>query len=346
MSTIALARIRTVVVSATLGAILLLGVAGPGFADEPIEVYVRSYDGAFIAAGLRKPAGDGPFPAVLFIHGGVGGAPLRAIVNGTRNPVPEHFYQLGYVVMSTDYRRYHFGDDEIRDVIAAYEKLAGYSFVDAERIGVIGGSHGGYLTMMLATRVSPAAAVSFAGLGDIDGLFFDGAQELRKSLKGYHHWKEKLLASKDARAAAARRADQGQTPQRRQPAARTQPASRTPGPGSAGYEVGLDLAWRFGDRRELYRAISPKDNLEKITCPLLYLVGGDDRLRFAGKQIVDVLAARGVAAEYSEHAGMGHGFYWGTRGPRDRQPQQFHDALKVTTDFISRHLRPSPSSTR
>ena len=41
------------------------------------------------------------------------------------------------------------------------------------RIGVIGGSHGGYLALMLATRVKPAATVSFAGLTDLSSMLFE-----------------------------------------------------------------------------------------------------------------------------------------------------------------------------
>jgi dipeptidyl aminopeptidase/acylaminoacyl peptidase len=291
-------------------------------AGELSAVYVRSYDGAFMPAFLQKPAGDGPFPAILLIHGGTGGWETDHLKEFASRRVPKHLFELGYVVLTTDYRRYHFGEDEIQDVLAAYQKLASYPFVDKNRIGVIGGSHGGYLTKMLATRISPAAVVSFAGLSDIEGMFFDRAQDFHKSLKGWEDWREQLLAGRRAR-------------QIQFTGGRFEGNIRVR-PGSAPYEVALDLAWRFGDRRELYRAISPKDNAEKISCPILYLVGGRDRLRFAGKKLIDVLKKRGVTAEYSEHADMPHGFYF-TRAKKP--PQQFHDALKVTTAFLERHVK-------
>jgi hypothetical protein len=43
-----------------------------------------------------------------------------------------------------------------------------------------------------------------------------------------------------------------------------------------------------------------------------------------------------VTAEYSEHEEMPHGFYWGQGA---NPPRQFHEALKVTTDFIERQVR-------
>ena len=270
------------------------------------ELYVKSYDGVYVAAAFRKPSGTGPFPALLFIHGRNGGLGMQPMKDWTHHRVPEHFHQLGYVVMSTDYRRYHFGEDEIQDVLAAYRTLESLPFVDKARIGVIGGSHGGYLAKMLATRITPAAVVSFAGLTDIEGKFFDDAQALRQSFQGWEEWRARLLTDPN------------------------------PATGNARQEQTLDLAWHFGDRRELYRLISPKDNAARITCPILFLAGGNDILRIAGKSLIDDLRARGVKAEYSEHAGVGHGFYWGRDEP---PPRQFYDALKATTDFVDRHVR-------
>ena len=111
-----------------------------------------------------------PNPGNCASTGGVGGSGLKAAANMLRGRVPEHFHQLGFVGFAADYRRFHFGEDEIQDVLAAYRMLAGYPFVDKNRIAGIGGSHGGYLAQMLATRVTPAATVSFAGLTDIGTL--------------------------------------------------------------------------------------------------------------------------------------------------------------------------------
>lgn len=44
-------------------------------ADSPVQqTYVKSKDGAYVAAAIRKPKGDGPFPAIRFFHGAPGGA--------------------------------------------------------------------------------------------------------------------------------------------------------------------------------------------------------------------------------------------------------------------------------
>jgi dipeptidyl aminopeptidase/acylaminoacyl peptidase len=295
--------------------------------DSAIEtVYVPSYDGVYVSAALRKPAGTGPFPAILYLHGGVGGSGMKAAANMLRGRVPEHFHRLGYVGLAADYRRFHFGEDEIQDVLAAYRLLATYPFVDKNRIAVIGGSHGGYLAQMLATRVTPAATVSFAGLTDIEGMFYQVGLDLRQSVKTWESWMRELQTHRERAKATAAAAPARQIPGGNQPVR----------PGAAGYEVALELGWRFGDHRDLYRAISPKDNVDKVSGPVLYLVGGRDPLRIAGKEWIETLKKRGVAAEYSEHPDMPHGFYW---GQGENPPRQFHEALQVTTQYVERHLR-------
>ncbi len=316
---------RSVTIIGVLAGLLAIPRGGASAEEEIRQVYVQSYDGVYVPAALRKPAGDGPFPAILFIHGGVGGSGFEAVKNMLRGRVPEHFHRLGYVGMATDYRRFHFGEDEIQDVLAAYRQIESYPFVDKRRIAVVGGSHGGYLAQMLATRVTPAATVSFAGLSDIEGMFYKVGLELRQSIRGWEQWMEELQTHGEKARTAASAA-----------AVRTVPGGNAPlRPGSAGYEVALELGWRYGDRPDAFRAISPKENAAKVKGPVLYLVGGNDRLRFAGKQWIEALRERGVVAEYSEHEGMPHGFYWGQGAD---PPRQFHEALTVTTGFIEKHL--------
>jgi dipeptidyl aminopeptidase/acylaminoacyl peptidase len=91
-------------------------------------------------------------------------------------------HERGFVGFAADYRRFHFGEDEMQDVLAAYRELKRLPFVDKRRIAVIGVSHGGYLAQMLASRIEPAAVVSFAGLSDIEGMFYETGLELRQGV--------------------------------------------------------------------------------------------------------------------------------------------------------------------
>ncbi|MBI3210022.1 MAG: alpha/beta fold hydrolase [Candidatus Solibacter usitatus] len=279
-------------------AILLLLTAALGWAEE---VYVKTVDGVFVPAVYRKPQGNGPFPAVLMLHGGVGGGGFPAAKNFASGRVPDALIQRGYAVLSSDYRRYHFGEDETQDAIAAYRHLESLPFVDKKRIAVLGSSHGGYLVLLMATRIRPAAVLSLAGSADIEATFYDLAQKARRKITSYDQWRAALLEG-----------------------------------GGPFNEVPLELAWRFGDRRELFRDISPIHHLDKFSSPVLFLVGGKDNLRFTGKAFVDAMQAKGKPALYSEHEGMPHGFYMGRE---ENPPKQFVDALQVMLEFLDKHVK-------
>ena len=65
-------------------------------ADSPVQqAYVKSKDGAYVAAAIRKPKGDGPFPAIILFHGAPGGRGMEQLVGWSRGdhggPVWERF---------------------------------------------------------------------------------------------------------------------------------------------------------------------------------------------------------------------------------------------------------------
>ena len=62
------------------------------------EVYVRSFDSTYLAAYLRIPPGEGPHPAIMFIHGGVGGVGMELIERSAYHYVQAHLYAAGFAV--------------------------------------------------------------------------------------------------------------------------------------------------------------------------------------------------------------------------------------------------------
>ena len=47
--------------------------------DSPVQqTYIKSKDGLYVAAAIRKPKGDGPFPAIIIFHGAPGGRGISA----------------------------------------------------------------------------------------------------------------------------------------------------------------------------------------------------------------------------------------------------------------------------
>ncbi|HEY7924749.1 MAG TPA: dienelactone hydrolase family protein [Vicinamibacteria bacterium] len=143
-------------------------------ADSPVQqIYVKSKDGAYVAAAIRKPKGDGPFPAILFFHGAPGGRGMELLVGWSRGekggPVWERFLREGFVTVVGDYR----GGDwntmnvpstgasatAIDDGLAVIDYVKKLPYVDGSRVSLYGVSLGGNLVMFLASKVPTLHAV-------------------------------------------------------------------------------------------------------------------------------------------------------------------------------------------
>ncbi len=140
--------------------------------------YPSSADGRIISAHLWTPlnAGDRKLPALVWIHGGV---------HGHLNP---YYWRLirdalaeGYVVMAPEYRgsTHHgaglyeaidYGGMEVEDCTSAADWLAEmHGNVDAARIGILGWSHGGFITMHALYRQPQKfkVGVNVVGVSDL-----------------------------------------------------------------------------------------------------------------------------------------------------------------------------------
>ena len=113
---------------------------------------------------LRKPPGEGPFPAVLLIHGGLprrSTEQIRAYTVGTH---ASRFLAAGYVVAVITYRGRDVAPrdqtpETVLDCVAAVEALRAMSFVDEASIAVSGASGGGDLALEVASATEVAATV-------------------------------------------------------------------------------------------------------------------------------------------------------------------------------------------
>jgi dipeptidyl-peptidase-4 len=136
--------------------------------DSPVQqVYVKSKDGVYVAAAVRKPKGEGQKPAIIFFHGAPGGRGMEQLVGWSRGatggPVWERFLQEGFVVVVADYR----GGDwnamntpstsglvtAIDDGLAVIEYVKALPYVDGARISLYGVSLGGNLVSYLISKV-------------------------------------------------------------------------------------------------------------------------------------------------------------------------------------------------
>ncbi|MDG1732474.1 MAG: S9 family peptidase [Thalassotalea sp.] len=120
-------------------------------------VRFKSFDGLEIPGILYKPkqAETQKVPALIWIHGGPGGQSRKGY-----SATIQHLVNNGYAIFKINNRGssgygktfYHLddkkhGDHDLKDVVYNKYYLQSLDWVDSDRIGVIGGSYGGYLTM-------------------------------------------------------------------------------------------------------------------------------------------------------------------------------------------------------
>lgn len=159
---------------------------------EPRELTVRGRDGYPVHGWVATPEGEGPFPVILQIHGGPFASYGVHLFDETQVLV-----DAGYAVVycnprgSAGYGRAHgrsirqqMGTVDFADVIDFLEgAIADDDRLDGDRVGVQGGSYGGYLTAWVIAHDHRFAGaivergflepLSFQGTSDIGSFFGD-----------------------------------------------------------------------------------------------------------------------------------------------------------------------------
>ncbi|MBZ5524403.1 MAG: S9 family peptidase [Acidobacteriia bacterium] len=131
---------------------------------EPFLVHYPSKDGKWqISALVYVPFNaerNGKNAAIVYIHGGPAGQTENSF-----NRTVQYLVNQGYFVIAPNYRgstgygkefmeanRFDMGGGDFEDVVAAAEWIKKTGFVDPQKLVAMGGSYGGYLTMMAVTK--------------------------------------------------------------------------------------------------------------------------------------------------------------------------------------------------
>ncbi|KLJ02135.1 hypothetical protein WQ56_03570 [Luteimonas sp. FCS-9] len=188
------------------GGIRLLAAPTPGYPVDrlvvPRRVEFDAQDGTRVRGQLFEPhAGTARRPAVVFAHGGPQRQMLLTWHYGTyyanTYALNQYLASQGFVVLAVNYRLgpfyghdFHFpadagvaGGAEYRDIRAAGRFLQGLDGVDPQRIGIYGGSYGGYLTAMALAHDSDL----FAAGVDVHGVHDWTADEYAAIFDRRHH---------------------------------------------------------------------------------------------------------------------------------------------------------------
>jgi para-nitrobenzyl esterase len=123
------------------------------------EMQYPSSDGRMIPCVLSMPKGEGTFPVLVTIHGGQGNRDLGYIrtmaAPNNLSPTVNAFNEQPWAILAISYRSGNgalFGMEH-DDVIAGIRFAKTLPKVDAARVGVVGGSHGGHLALVAAEKM-------------------------------------------------------------------------------------------------------------------------------------------------------------------------------------------------
>jgi dipeptidyl aminopeptidase/acylaminoacyl peptidase len=131
---------------------------------EPFLVHYPSWDGKWTISALayipHNAPRDGRRPLIVYIHGG----PQSQTVNSF-NRIIQYLVNQGYAVVAPNYRgstgygkdfmeanRFDMGGGDLKDNLAAVDFMMKSGYIDSKKLVVMGGSYGGYMTMMAVTK--------------------------------------------------------------------------------------------------------------------------------------------------------------------------------------------------
>jgi dipeptidyl aminopeptidase/acylaminoacyl peptidase len=153
-------------------------------------VRFKSFDGMEIPCLLYKPKGlksGEKVPALLWIHGGPGGQ-TRLNYSASLQHLVNHGYAIlavnnrgssgyGKTFYAADDRKH--GNEDLRDCVESKKFLASLGYIDGDKIGIYGGSYGGYMVM---------AALTFAPEEFKVGVNLFGVTNWLRTLKSIPPW--------------------------------------------------------------------------------------------------------------------------------------------------------------
>ena len=179
---------------------------------EPKLVHYPTFDSdnggpQKIPAWLYKPAGEGPHPVIIVIHGGpegqsrpsfsstyqmwlkkLGTAIIRPNVRGSSG------YGKHYMSLDNGFKR----EDSVRDIGALLDWIGTQPDLDKDRVAVYGGSYGGYMVLASSVHYSDRlkAAVDVVGISNFV-TFLENTQDYRRDLRRAEYGDEREPAMRE-----------------------------------------------------------------------------------------------------------------------------------------------------
>lgn len=163
---------------------------------ESKHIYYPTFDGKQIPAILYLPRDIAPgerLPALVHVHGGPTGQWFRGF-----DPFAQFLADRGLVVLEPNIRGStgygvefrdaalkDWGGADLEDVAAGAAYLRTLPSVDPDRLAVFGGSYGGFMTFIAATKKPDLwrAAVAWVGISDLHAMWDESKEHFRYFLR-------------------------------------------------------------------------------------------------------------------------------------------------------------------
>jgi dipeptidyl aminopeptidase/acylaminoacyl peptidase len=162
----------------------------PGDLVEAQRVRYKSFDGLEIPAILYKPHqvdASHKAAAMVWVHGGPGG---QSTLN--YSPLSQYLVNHGYVLVAVNNRgssgygktfyrsdNHKHGQEDLADCVEVKKYLASTGYVDVKRVGIVGGSYGGYMVL---------AALTFRPEEFALGVDMFGVSNWLRTMKSFPSW--------------------------------------------------------------------------------------------------------------------------------------------------------------
>ncbi|MCL2498173.1 MAG: S9 family peptidase, partial [Symbiobacteriaceae bacterium] len=167
------------------------GIQSDGFVAPELH-HFNSFDGLKVSTWLYRPhhAPAGPLPVVVNIHGGPEGQERPGF-----NAFVQYLINQGIAVVSPNVRGstgygkdyQHLDDvekrmDSVADINSLVEYIVAAGIADPQKIAVMGGSYGGYMTLSCITTYPElwAAAVDTVGMSNLE-TFLENTSSYRRA---------------------------------------------------------------------------------------------------------------------------------------------------------------------
>jgi dipeptidyl aminopeptidase/acylaminoacyl peptidase len=160
------------------------------------HIWYETFDGKKVPALLYRPRDIAPgekLPALVHVHGGPTGQWFRGF-----DPFAQFLVDRGLVVLEPNIRGStgygvefrdaaikDWGGADLEDVAAGAEYLGSLPYVDPDRLVVFGGSYGGFMTFVAATKKPDLwrAAVAWVGISDLHRMWDESKEHFRYFLR-------------------------------------------------------------------------------------------------------------------------------------------------------------------